>query len=224
MKHKCCKCSAYAVWKYMPDGERAEDLKFFCDDHVSRGCSCQINSVTNQPDLDDFDRLLPCVEYDFSETGYKVITLREHLQEVREDLQLLKEIYHDDSVEQINVLQECHDIFLSDIFLAEKLLEDSEWEISYDGKHNASLHCLTLESGIKIKEIMSLAENEISEEGYYFYLWQNIVFFFDREHCSIFFENNDNLLFFIERFKIKVSGWKSAIKLFLLKKKWKLTF
>lgn len=52
-----CKCGKPAVWLYMPgDGQ-------YCDDCVSRGCSCNIDYETGLEDTDELGRLLPCCEY-----------------------------------------------------------------------------------------------------------------------------------------------------------------
>lgn len=68
MKQLCDKenCKKMAVWYYMP---ASEDV-YYCDEHISRGCSCNINPDTNEEDKDGLGRLLPCVEYDYNEKGY----------------------------------------------------------------------------------------------------------------------------------------------------------
>lgn len=43
----------------------------YCDDHVPRGCACQMNDDDSMQ-LDDQDRELPCVEYDFDERGFYI--------------------------------------------------------------------------------------------------------------------------------------------------------
>ena len=66
MKIKCFKCSKIAVYYYLP---RNED-EYYCEDCISRGCSCQCDFDTDEYLLDDLGRKLPCVEYDYSEFGY----------------------------------------------------------------------------------------------------------------------------------------------------------
>ncbi len=58
-----CSCGKPAVWLYMPATERKEVN--YCDEHVPRGCSCNIDPETSIEDTDEQGRLLPCVEYDF---------------------------------------------------------------------------------------------------------------------------------------------------------------
>lgn len=78
-KHKCCKCGLRAVWYYAPwTRGKAEHQAYYCEDHVSRGCSC--NVIKFQPDPDkpeDFEqhkdeqgRLLPCCEYNWDGEGF----------------------------------------------------------------------------------------------------------------------------------------------------------
>lgn len=68
MKELCIKesCKKMAVWYYMPGREEI----YYCDEHVPRGCSCNINPDTDEEDKDELGRLLPCCEYDYSEEGY----------------------------------------------------------------------------------------------------------------------------------------------------------
>lgn len=74
-KHKCFRCNNMAVWMYMPASNNlSEDERFYCDNCISRGCSC--NAIWYEDDpvteyyKDEFGRDLPCVEYDYCETGY----------------------------------------------------------------------------------------------------------------------------------------------------------
>src|SRR5208282_4854119 len=78
-KHTCCKCSEIGVWYYVPwDSEKVERLSYYCEDHIRRGCSCNTIKLNPDPDKpEDFEqhkdeqgRLLPCCEYDYSETGF----------------------------------------------------------------------------------------------------------------------------------------------------------
>ena len=53
-----------AVWNYEP----SDGTKYFCDDCVPRGCSCQRLDYDNEDEdapqrKDEYGRLLPCVEY-----------------------------------------------------------------------------------------------------------------------------------------------------------------
>lgn len=68
MKIRCCKCNAMADWMYMPSCEDRDT--YYCGDHVSRGCSCNIDPETDIEDKDESGRLLPCCEYNYSEDGY----------------------------------------------------------------------------------------------------------------------------------------------------------
>lgn len=74
MKQKCFKCGHKAVWYYMPDDRHDEPgynraSKYYCETHVSRGCSCNMNDDGTQP-VDDNGREYPCCEYDYDENGY----------------------------------------------------------------------------------------------------------------------------------------------------------
>lgn len=73
-KYICCKCNTkIAEWYYMPDSSyyTSENLSYFCDDCVFRGCSCQTDEYGN--DLLDADgRLLPCCEYDWCSDGWEI--------------------------------------------------------------------------------------------------------------------------------------------------------
>jgi hypothetical protein len=65
---RCGKCGSQAVWYYMPNGEG--DSPYFCDEHVSRGCSCNVDPETGVEDLDEQGRKFPCCEYTYSEEGF----------------------------------------------------------------------------------------------------------------------------------------------------------
>ena len=43
---------------------------YYCEDHVSRGCSCNMEEDGTQP-LDDKGREYPCCEYDYNQDGYE---------------------------------------------------------------------------------------------------------------------------------------------------------
>lgn len=70
MKLICLKCNDLAVWYYDPNG-----TMYYCDEHVSRGCTCNIISE-DSPDVDVVEatdnegRLLPCCEFSFHKDGY----------------------------------------------------------------------------------------------------------------------------------------------------------
>jgi hypothetical protein len=57
-----------AVWFYMPSTSRLDVA--FCDEHVSRGCSCNIDPNTGIEDTDEQGRLFPCCEYLFDNRGW----------------------------------------------------------------------------------------------------------------------------------------------------------
>lgn len=47
-KHKCSHCGKMATWLYMPS---SHGMKFFCDDCVSRGCTCNVMDLDmGEPD------------------------------------------------------------------------------------------------------------------------------------------------------------------------------
>lgn len=65
----CCKCSSLAVWVYVPASERIQEKdRYYCDEHIERGCSCNVIDFDDpNPDADQYrdelGRLLPCCEY-----------------------------------------------------------------------------------------------------------------------------------------------------------------
>jgi len=73
-KHKCCVCSLPAVWYYVPwSSDKIERNCYYCEDHVSRGCSCNLIYPENiEERKDKLGRLLPCCEYDWNEEGFDV--------------------------------------------------------------------------------------------------------------------------------------------------------
>lgn len=72
VKHQCNKCKVkLAQWHYSPY-TACDANRYLCDDCIKRGCSCNINPDTGEEDRDEQGRLLPCCEYDFSETGWEV--------------------------------------------------------------------------------------------------------------------------------------------------------
>lgn len=99
MKQPCSKCNKMAVWLYLPahsnDTEEWED--YFCDEHVPRGCNCNLypieillehETLIEMPEgkegldwkwkekdvsyieLDGEGRELPCIEYLYDEKGF----------------------------------------------------------------------------------------------------------------------------------------------------------
>ncbi len=68
-KHLCDKCIELAVWMYAPSTKEPRDI-FFCDEHVSRGCSCNIDPNTAKEDMDEKGRLYPCCEYLYNDKGF----------------------------------------------------------------------------------------------------------------------------------------------------------
>lgn len=99
-KIKCCKCGGYARWYYMPGSNDSTDGKedYYCDKHVSRGCTCNWRNVQQEPPptdnndwkwitaydgkplpaetywvrLDEQGREYPCCEYDYEKDGFLV--------------------------------------------------------------------------------------------------------------------------------------------------------
>ena len=69
----CCKCKENATWMYMPTGgaDEKERDRYYCDDCVSRGCSCNLDFDTGEELTDDMGRKLPCCEYNYSEDGFE---------------------------------------------------------------------------------------------------------------------------------------------------------
>jgi len=45
--------------------------RFYCEKHISRGCSCMTDD-NGDPMKDSEGRELPCVEYEFSSKGYRI--------------------------------------------------------------------------------------------------------------------------------------------------------
>ncbi len=74
MKYTCEKCDALAVWFYAPGDSHG----VFCEEHIERGCSCNVidwgiddDSDDNQQ-RDDQGRILPCCEYDYDADGWEI--------------------------------------------------------------------------------------------------------------------------------------------------------
>lgn len=74
MKPLCFKCPKLAVWEYAPGKRQSDD--YYCDDHVSRGCSCNLISLSDPNATEEYKdeqgRLLPCVEYMYSDKGFYI--------------------------------------------------------------------------------------------------------------------------------------------------------
>ena len=69
MKRKCFKCNSSAVWRDTPCSK--EDEKYFCDNRVKRGCSCNlIGDSLEEEYTDEQGRLSPCCEYDYNLKGF----------------------------------------------------------------------------------------------------------------------------------------------------------
>jgi hypothetical protein len=49
-----------------------EHNRFWCDDCIPRGCSCNINPNTGIEDTDGQERLLPCCEYWYNDQGFEI--------------------------------------------------------------------------------------------------------------------------------------------------------
>lgn len=62
----CNDCPCRAVWLYMPGKEHY----CYCDIHIKRGCSCNIDPDSGVEDTDQFGRLMPCCEYTYNEDGF----------------------------------------------------------------------------------------------------------------------------------------------------------
>lgn len=58
---EACDCGAPGVWFYMPMSDQPKP--YYCEEHVPRGCSCNIDPDTGVEDTDELGRLLPCCEY-----------------------------------------------------------------------------------------------------------------------------------------------------------------
>lgn len=67
---KCFKCNKMAVWYYMPWSLR-KDNSYYCDNCISRGCSCNFDDDGKDLIKDEFGRDLPCIEYEYCETGFE---------------------------------------------------------------------------------------------------------------------------------------------------------
>lgn len=65
IKIKCdiCRCKI-ATWEYIPS-----DFRYYCEDCIPRGCSCNIQEDGTE-EKDDKGRLLPCCEYSYSPNGF----------------------------------------------------------------------------------------------------------------------------------------------------------
>lgn len=66
MKTICDKCAKDAVWLYLPGKTGGA----YCDEHVPRGCSCNIDPNTGIEDTDEKGRLFPCCEYLYDNRGF----------------------------------------------------------------------------------------------------------------------------------------------------------
>jgi hypothetical protein len=66
---KCSKCNEKATWYYMPSG--TEKDWGMCNEHIQRGCSCQLDE-NNQMSKDEQGRELPCCEFNYNENGFDI--------------------------------------------------------------------------------------------------------------------------------------------------------
>jgi len=83
----CYKCKNKAVWCYMPGKDSPSD--YYCETHVPRGCSCQLDLKSGVKEILDQDgftllnpedhfelakdklgRPLPCCEYSYDINGF----------------------------------------------------------------------------------------------------------------------------------------------------------
>lgn len=64
---QCRKCTKIAVWQYIP----GSDNWAYCDNCVPRGCPCNYDLDSDEPDRDSLGRELPCCEYDYDENGFQ---------------------------------------------------------------------------------------------------------------------------------------------------------
>ncbi len=72
MQYNCCVCHKKATWDYAPSVDVLQFFnKFYCDEHVPRGCSCSTDEEGNYL-IDEQGRELPCVEYFYNEEGHCV--------------------------------------------------------------------------------------------------------------------------------------------------------
>lgn len=88
----CSKCDKTATWWYAPySPSKIQINAFYCEDHISRGCSCQealkpgvsekydeYGNIDNSSEdyeyyTDSLGRALPCIEYDYSEDGFDIM-------------------------------------------------------------------------------------------------------------------------------------------------------
>ena len=72
-----------AVWAYMPASDRIQEPdRYYCDNCISRGCSCNtmppencaikdLDSVEWVEQKDELGRLLPCCEYEYDVKGFE---------------------------------------------------------------------------------------------------------------------------------------------------------
>jgi len=70
-KYNCRRCAKLAIWMYLPSSSCEREDKFYCDECVPRGCSCNIDPVTLIEDTDDLGRFYPCCEYLWDDRGFE---------------------------------------------------------------------------------------------------------------------------------------------------------
>lgn len=70
MKFSCRSCDKMAVWFYMPSCDWQETDRYLCNEHIKKGCSCNVDPLTGIEDTDSNGNLLPCCEYLYDENGF----------------------------------------------------------------------------------------------------------------------------------------------------------
>lgn len=81
VQEKCCECDKLATWHYDPSSSREDKDNYFCDDHVSRGCSCNEvypmyfddlkDGYEPEPELDEYGNPIPFLDENGNGTRYK---------------------------------------------------------------------------------------------------------------------------------------------------------
>ena len=74
--YECVCCVNDIWWIDLLSEYKIEENSYYCEDHIDRGCSCQLeldqegNEIPDSALKDDQVRELTCCEYDFSEDGF----------------------------------------------------------------------------------------------------------------------------------------------------------
>lgn len=61
----CLECNKIATWFYMPSSKNF----VYCDEHVPRGCSCNLDEHGHET-LDEKGRRDPCCEFHYDKDGW----------------------------------------------------------------------------------------------------------------------------------------------------------